>query len=610
MANGQRLMVTCPVHAGPGQTIRFQLPISQNGPQTVDPNSAENFAVSDKTPWLRCLGQDLKLHWVKQDDDEESEDAKANKAESKGGASVGGGSAKGEATDAKDAKDAKGEGKAADAKGDSKDSDDTAAGAAAAAAGGAAGEKDSAGSDNKAAGTDAESKESMQAQPKVGIARAPKEAFVRQLNAEDIDEGIGMYKFVKAEDSTVDITVPGLPLGYNDIARATAMPFQEKVVWFHEQIGKLKVAWEYGHIKINIRRSDLLTDSVFAFNKIKKEDMRKQLRFEFLGEAGLDATGLAREWYDQVSEQLFNPDYGFFTHSGIDQMSMQINPGSKMLSDDHAEYFRFAGRLMGKALFDKHVIKAHLVRPLYKHILGWPVVYKDLEQIDSESFNGMNKMLELDDVSCLALDFTVIESEVTQGTVLDLKPDGANIAVTNENVEEYLACLMQCKLLDRVKVQASHMLHGFYEVVPEVLIGVFNFQELELLLCGLPNISTEDWRVNTEYTGEFSSKKDRHKVVKWFWEVLEEDFKEEDRARLLQFSTGTSGVPVQGFVALQGPHGVQKFTLNGIKKSVSFYPRAHTCFNRIDLPLFATKEDLKSRLMMAVEMEATGFTIE
>jgi hypothetical protein len=65
-------------------------------------------------------------------------------------------------------------------------------------------------------------------------------------------------------------------------------------------------------------------------------------------------------------------------------------------------------------------------------------------------------------------------------------------------------------------------------------------------------------------------------VVKWFWEVMAEDFNEEERAKLLQFTTGTSGVPIQGFSALQGPHGIQRFTLNGMKKSISYYPRAHT----------------------------------
>jgi len=237
-------------------------------------------------------------------------------------------------------------------------------------------------------------------------------------------------------------------------------------------------------------------------------------------------------------------------------------------------------------------------------------VFQDLVHIDSEAFQGMKKMLELDDISICALDFTVTESEVTTNRILELKPGGADIPVTNSNVDEYLECLIRCKLLDRVQSQLSAMLHGFYEVVPEVLISVFDFQELELLLCGLPNISVQDWKAHTEYAGEFSRKKGQHKVVKWFWEVLEEDFEEEDRARLLQFSTGTSGVPVQGFAALQGPHGVQRFTLNGVRRTVSFYPRAHTCFNRIDLPLYSDKEELRTKLLVAAQMEATGFSIE
>ncbi len=40
-------------------------------------------------------------------------------------------------------------------------------------------------------------------------------------------------------------------------------------------------------------------------------------------------------------------------------------------------------------------------------------------------------------------------------------------------------------------------------------------------------------------------------VVKWFWQIVE-SYSEEMRARLLQFVTGSSRVPLQGFKALQG----------------------------------------------------------
>jgi E3 ubiquitin-protein ligase NEDD4 len=64
-------------------------------------------------------------------------------------------------------------------------------------------------------------------------------------------------------------------------------------------------------------------------------------------------------------------------------------------------------------------------------------------------------------------------------------------------------------------------------------------------------------------------------TCKWFWELVREEFDQETRARLLQFVTGTSGVPSRGFSVLQGNDGgIRLFCLNGIKKEESFYPRS------------------------------------
>ena len=105
-------------------------------------------------------------------------------------------------------------------------------------------------------------------------------------------------------------------------------------------------------------------------------------QFEFLGEPGLDAGGLAREFYEELSVVLFDPDIGLFEGGG-NGSSVQINPVSDMLISsedvDHLQYFHFAGRFLGKALFDGRTVKAHLVKPLYMHLLGWPVRFGDLE---------------------------------------------------------------------------------------------------------------------------------------------------------------------------------------------------------------------------------------
>lgn len=42
-------------------------------------------------------------------------------------------------------------------------------------------------------------------------------------------------------------------------------------------------------------------------------------------------------------------------------------------------------------------------------------------------------------------------------------------------------------------------LEGFYEIIPKKLISIFNEQELELLISGLPNVDIDELKANTEY---------------------------------------------------------------------------------------------------------------
>lgn len=51
---------------------------------------------------------------------------------------------------------------------------------------------------------------------------------------------------------------------------------------------------------------------------------------------------------------------------------------------------------------------------------------------------------------------------------------------------------------------------------------------------------------------------DGHIVMRWFWAAVER-FNNEQRLRLLQFVTGTSSVPYEGFAALRGSNGLRRF---------------------------------------------------
>jgi E3 ubiquitin-protein ligase NEDD4 len=242
--------------------------------------------------------------------------------------------------------------------------------------------------------------------------------------------------------------------------------------------------------------------------------------------------------------------------------------------------FHALGRIMGKALFDGQLVSCHMAQHLYKHILAWPITFGDLKQVDEEYYRSLTQLADLDkkgenlaDILCMT--FTTTKEAFDCKEEIELVEGGADTDVTNENYPEYLEACLKYRMLDQVQPQLMQLLVGFLEVIPEPLLTIFDFQELELLMCGLPTIDIDDWRQNTEYSGTFEDTGGYHEVCEWFWEVVSE-FEDEMKARVLQFVTGTSGVPAAGFGILQGNDGnICEFTIHGVPLGGSCpYPRA------------------------------------
>jgi E3 ubiquitin-protein ligase NEDD4 len=245
-------------------------------------------------------------------------------------------------------------------------------------------------------------------------------------------------------------------------------------------------------------------------------------------------------------------------------------------------------------------------------MLGWPVTFEDIKMQDELYYESLKKLTNVrpEDIEMMYLDFTVTEESMGNRKDVELVDGGCEKQVTRENLAEYLEENLKYRLMNRFKPQLTELLLGFFDIIPEPALTVFDANELELILCGLPNIDMDDWIKNTKYSGIFNVEGRSSKTVEWFWQVVSE-YDTEMKARLLQFVTGTSGVPSRGFSVLQGVDGdVKKFTIHGVDVEKYPYPRAHTCFNRIDLPNYRTKEDLKSRLTQAITLCGIGFDME
>jgi hypothetical protein len=162
-----------------------------------------------------------------------------------------------------------------------------------------------------------------------------KSAYVRKLEfrpGSDPRIRSGILSLVPAAESVVDSKIKSTDgrdlVTYSDIAEAQVKNFDEKVQWFQDTCAQLCVEWNEGHMRMNVRRQFLLGDSVDAVMSLSRKDLRKLWRFEFIGEMGIDAGGLAREWFELVCKEIFDPDMGLWMSSTTNQMSMTINPAS------------------------------------------------------------------------------------------------------------------------------------------------------------------------------------------------------------------------------------------------------------------------------------------
>ncbi|ORY65091.1 E3 ubiquitin-protein ligase hula [Pseudomassariella vexata] len=403
--------------------------------------------------------------------------------------------------------------------------------------------------------------------------------------------------FVDHNTKTTTWDDPRLPSSLDQNVPQYKRDFRRKLIYFRSQPAMRILS---GQCHIKVRRSHIFEDSFAEISRQSATDLKKRLMIKFDGEDGLDYGGLSREFFFLLSHEMFNPFYCLFEYSAHDNYTLQINPHSG-INPEHLNYFKFIGRVVGLAIFHRRFLDAFFIGALYKMILGKAVQLADMEGVDADFHRSLQWMLD-NDISGGILEQTFSTEDERFGvmTVEDLKPGGRDIEVTNENKKEYVDLMVKWRIEKRIAEQFQAFKDGFHELIPHDLINVFDERELELLIGGIAEIDVDDWKKHTDYRGYTES----DEVIQFFWQTVR-TWDGEQKSRLLQFTTGTSRIPVNGFKDLQGSDGPRRFTIEKAGE-LGNLPKAHTCFNRLDLPPYKTLEALQQKMTIAVE-ETMGF---
>ena len=397
------------------------------------------------------------------------------------------------------------------------------------------------------------------------------------------------------------------------------LPTQDKIKYLKDFIKPKKVPIIEGNCTLQLTRQNLLEESMSQINT-NTFNFYKELKIKFIEEEGVDAGGILREWYTNIFEILESDKLKLFTPSDSRDFSYIINP-FLFHNTENYKYLSFIGKIIAKAIFQNITVNICWNKLIYKMILKEKIVFQDLIFIDYPLYTSLKNIIdsiklnkiqnpyfnELKYMQDLCLTYSLEMTDCYNHLhSFELIPNGKKIPVLNLNDYILKRINFLYGLYDPLIGKIRESLFSF---LPENIIYQFTSDDLESLINGAPFIDIEDWRLNTIYKEPYN---ERHHVIIWFWFAVAK-LTQKQLSNLLFFSTGSSRVPIEGFKALESNREKNsKFTIEMIpyQRNKKNYIKAHTCFNRIDLPNFMTQREVEEAVRFISEHEIKGFGME
>ena len=381
----------------------------------------------------------------------------------------------------------------------------------------------------------------------------------------------------------------------------------EKIIKLKEEINSKKISWEEGCCQLNLTRNNLLKESM---SQIKDINLKKELKINFKGEVSYDAGGIMREFFTTVFQTLESDKLKLFIISDSNEFSYIINPF--LSNKENFEYFSFIGKLIAKALFDNITVNICFNILIYKMILQEEILFKDLLFIDYSLYTSLKNLkgtnlAQNNKNNNLELYYSIEMKDVYNHMhSLELIEKGREIPLTN--IDDYISKRINF-MIGMYEPFIKEIRENIYKYLSKEVITNFTSDEFELILNGRPFIDIEEWKIFTEYKEPYNN---NHYIIKWFWEILN-NLSQKELSNLLLFSTGSGRVPLGGFAVLESNRGnIARFTIEMLpyKNGCKNFIKAHTCFNRIDIPLYKNKQEMIEMIKFVSNQEILGFGID
>ncbi|XP_077988697.1 putative E3 ubiquitin-protein ligase HERC1 [Glandiceps talaboti] len=336
--------------------------------------------------------------------------------------------------------------------------------------------------------------------------------------------------------------------------------------------------------------------------KLKPADLRLPARawkVKLVGEGADDAGGVFDDTITEMCQELETgivplliPTPNSSSDAGQNRDRFIFKPSSS--TEEQLSMFKFLGILFGVAIRTKKPLDLHLAPMVWKQLCGMPLTADDLEEVDLLFMQSLRGIKDIDrsgvteDTFHEVIPLETFECQSADGEFVPVVPGGRSLPLTFHNRKEYVERALRYRLHE-MDCQVAAVREGMSWVIPVPLLSLLTMQQLEQMVCGLPNISVSVLKKVVRYR-EID---ENHHLVLWLWQTLEE-YTNDERILFMRFVSGRSRLPAS--VADIS----QRFQIMKVDRALDGLPTAQTCFFQLRIPPYTSQHMMAEKLRYAI----------
>ncbi|KAI9489257.1 hypothetical protein BDB00DRAFT_634473 [Zychaea mexicana] len=367
------------------------------------------------------------------------------------------------------------------------------------------------------------------------------------------------------------------------------------------------------YLLLEIRREHFVQDT---FHQVSRQwvNIKKPLKIKFVGggEEGMDQGGVQKEFFNVLFEKLMAKPLGLFDTDPDTRLQWML---PVVNNEDSLRTYEMVGVMMGLAIYNGVIMNLQFPQVLWKVLVqpseariealanrhelftfqdlceGWPSLAHGLQQL-------LDWPEDVQDVFCRNYEISL--DVFGQGIATwPLQPGGTDVPVTNANRTDFVRDYCTHFLYYAQRDPLLAIRRGLWSVMGGSAMDLCTAQVLEVVACGQrqsAEIDLDELERVTEYDDGYSAE---HTTIRHFWSIVHQEMTSEQKRKLLFFVTASDRVPVGGLKELT-------FVVQRNGPDSDRLPTALTCFSRLLLPEYASREKMSERLITAIE-NAKGF---